>query len=457
MHSRSETTRPRERVAADVIHPNTLALPEVGRGSSTSADTIIMSSPPSNDGDDGAAAPTSTPTAGAPAANNNNNNNNNNSGNFFPSTSPSDVPSLLHLVCPPGSNLGAVLVNIDKKQESEMFVPGYAIVGRLLEGDTVAKQGGVQPGDILVAVNGAGFRRFKPDYNVTDAPLLEHSAASSVVELDHAVVEPGTAYEALLARIKSHKTAGESLTLTFERYAWDARPNAWGRFLSARDSNVIEAMQMIQTHETWKASTFPIPLHTSGLQQILRNKAVSEIDIDGATPDAPPTVYVHYAQLLQLQTGGTVTSDDVVQAFVIFTERMLSKAIDPRHPKTTQFIDLTGVSVTSGFRVDTLKKIYNVFEPNYPETLHKMVMYPVSSMVVRVFQTMRWLAPACLLYSVSQPFFGIAEVPLTHHCPSFSAFYSSPSLLPLLLSHKHTVIMIFLIGRHRQDNVGICQ
>ena len=74
----------------------------------------------------------------------------------------------------------------------------------------------------------------------------------------------------------------------------------------------------------------------------------------------------------------------MVSAFVIFTERMLAKNADARAPKTTQFIDLSGVSLSSGFRVDTLKKIYNVFEPNYPETLHKMVMYPVSSVGICV-------------------------------------------------------------------------
>jgi hypothetical protein len=85
-----------------------------------------------------------------------------------------------------------------------------------------------------------------------------------------------------------------------------------------------------------------------------------------------------------MQTAGEITAEDVVAAFVIFTERMLAKAKDPRNPKTCQFIDLSGVGITSGFRVETLKKIYKVFEPNYPETLFKMVMYPVSTLMVRI-------------------------------------------------------------------------
>ena len=45
-----------------------------------------------------------------------------------------------------------------------MFSPGYAQVGRLLDGDTVALKCGVNVGDCIVAVNGQGFRRFAPDY-----------------------------------------------------------------------------------------------------------------------------------------------------------------------------------------------------------------------------------------------------------------------------------------------------
>lgn len=51
-------------------------------------------------------------------------------------------------------------------------------------------------------------------------------------------------------------------------------------------------------------------------------------------------------------------------------------------------VDLSGVTITSGFRVDMLKMIYNVFEPNYPETLNKMVMYPVSNVLAKTARTL---------------------------------------------------------------------
>jgi len=51
-------------------------------------------------------------------------------------------------------------------------------------------------------------------------------------------------------------------------------------------------------------------------------------------------------------------------------------------------IDLSDITVTTGFRVESLKKIYSVFEPNYPETLYKMVMYPVSTMLGTTARTL---------------------------------------------------------------------
>lgn len=234
----------------------------------------------------------------------------------FYSTS-SSVPSILHVsFSDPKGSLGAQLVNCDKKATSEMFVPGYALVGRLLEGDTAAKQAGVQIGDVLVAVNGCGFRRFAPDYKKSDAIKL----SDLEVVLNHAVVEPGSGYDMLLAKIKAMKAAsvdgGDSMVLSMERWGWDAQPNSWGRFLAARDENVPDAMMMMQQHESWRTATFPITLNTPGLQKILREKAVSEIDVEFLS-EFPPTVYVNYGKLLEMQTAGEITADDVVSAFVM--------------------------------------------------------------------------------------------------------------------------------------------
>lgn len=303
-------------------------------------------------------------------------------------SSSSDQPKLLNVSfdSDPSGSLGAQLFHADKGSDEEMFLPGFAVVTKLIEGDTVARKAGVQPGDIIVAVNGQGFRRFHAEYTPDS---IEHLGDCTKVELDHRVVKAGSAYEDLLQAIKLVKgdTNGPPLVLTLERHDWDAPAHAYVRFLRARNGAVPAAMQMWQNHQAWKAKIFPIALKEDGLQAILQSKAVAEVHVDSSTTSLPPTVYVDYGKLLELQSTGQVSVDDVVSAFVIFTERMLRKSQDPRSPKTVQLIDLSDVSISSSFSTEIVRRIYDVFEPNYPETLHKMVFYPVSTITVR---SIRW-------------------------------------------------------------------
>lgn len=311
---------------------------------------------------------------------------------LFESTS-SEKPKMLTIsfASDPSGSLGAQLTNHDKGQTNEMFTPAYASIGRLLDGETVAKKAGVAVGDCIVAVNGEGFRRFKPDYDENDLEditagvegmAVEDSQTDEAKKLKATVVsgkKDGEAYAALLGKIKKVKKCADPkdpLILSLERYGWDSRVNSWPRFLTAREGDVPAAMQMIQTHEQWRETLFPIDLTNKGLQDILKAKAVSEVDVEHG--DLPPTVYVNYGKLKQLEDH---SPQDVVNAFVIFTEIMLSRSADPRAPRACQFIDLSGVTISSGFKVDILKQVYAAFEPNYPETLEKMVMYPVSRVV----------------------------------------------------------------------------
>ena len=291
----------------------------------------------------------------------------------------------------PGASLGAVLTNQDKGSPGEMFSPSYASIGKLVEGETIARTCGVKVGDCIVAVAGDGFRRFKADYDDDDLEDVTKdiegiSVEDNVVEEDAkerkgnvlSGLKEGEGYSALLGKIKEVKKAADPenpLVLALERYDWDARANAWPRFLTARDGDVPAAMAMMQEHEQWVESQFPIDLTNQGLQHVLKEKAVSMIDIENN--DLPPTVYVNFSKLQAMETDHS--PKDVVDAFVVFTETLLAMAPDPRRPRTSQFIDVSGASISSGLRVDILKQVYAAFEPNYPETLHKMVMYPVSS------------------------------------------------------------------------------
>lgn len=303
---------------------------------------------------------------------------------FVPSSN--EKPELLTISFEddPQGSLGAQLINCDKGEPFEMFSPGFAQIGRLLDGETVARKSGVRVGDVIVAVNGAGFRRFAADFDDSEVTNL---SKDSYIPNDNNVLHlgRGEAYDALLTKIKTIKSAGSPpLVLSLERYAWDAKVNSWPRFLKARDGDVPAAMKLLQDHENWKTRNLPMDLTRDGLQEVLRLKAVAEI-VDGESKGFPPAVYVNFAKL---QAMDSINFEDVSKAFVIFTEILLARAKDPRNPQVNQFIDTTGVGISSGLRTDLIRKIYDVFEANYPECLGKMVMYPVSNLLGKTIRQM---------------------------------------------------------------------
>lgn len=309
-----------------------------------------------------------------------------------------------------------------------MFLPGYASVGGLPDAasdtPTLANKFGVKVGDYIVAVNSEGYRRFPPDFPedeledlTTDMDLInlssiEEEAAdnddndnddSHDKDDDYSYKPPspeeqkrqlkgrvmqasstnhGEVYDKLLTKIrdvKAKKDPSDPLVISLERYMWDSRVHSWSRFLSARKGNVPEAMTMIQAHERWRNDFFPVDLTQPSVQKLMKAHAVSEVDIGEG--DHAAVVYIDFAKLQMMAVENSL---DVVQAFVVYTETLLSRSPDPRSPKTSQFVDLTGVNLKQGLRVNVLKKLYRTFEPNYPETLEKLVLYPVPKALVSV-------------------------------------------------------------------------
>lgn len=280
----------------------------------------------------------------------------------------SEQPSILSIsfASDPNASLGVQLSNHDNGLTNEMFLPGYASVGKMLDGDTLALQSGVKVGDYIVAVNSEGFRRFPPDFddeNLEDVTegldlinLSENTDATSEETeeekekkkiLKGRVIsgkKSGEIYEQLLNKIREVKSSSTPLHISMERYMWDSRVHSWSRFLSARNGVVPAAMTMIQGHERWRNEFFPIDLTEPSLQKVLKAHAVSEIDV-ADNEDIAAAVYIDFAKLQSLRAvdDSESLSLDVVKAFVVYTETLLARAPDPRRPKTCQFVDLTGV------------------------------------------------------------------------------------------------------------------
>lgn len=273
------------------------------------------------------------------------------------------------------------------KWSTKSILRSIPIKPRQLDGDTLARRSGVKIGDFIVAVNGEGFRRFPPDFEDTyledvteglDLINLTEGAEANIRGEDYenqrklkgrvvSCKKSGEAYDKLLGKIREVKSSMIPLHISMERYMWDSRVHSWSRFLSARNGIVPQAMTMIQAHERWRNEFFPIDLTEPILQKILKAHAVSEIDVAVADEeDIAATVYIDFAKLQNLRSmdDSEALSIEVVKAFVLYTETLLSKAPDPRRPKTCQFVDLTGVSIKQGFNVNILKKLYATFEPS---------------------------------------------------------------------------------------------
>ena len=276
------------------------------------------------------------------------------------------------------------------------------------------------PGDCIVAVNGEGFRRFAPDYeqntkidelrtnldgsmNISFDEEAEETDTNGIDETEEDIEETkkvkrlkyrvipsgmngGEAYNALIREIKEIKSENNPdnpLLLSLERYGWDSRVNAWPRFLLARNNDVPMAMKMMQDHEEWKKAMFPIDLRRPGLRVVLNSNIITEVEFENVLK--PPTVYVDFGKLINME-GTVAKANDILDSFVIHTELVLSRSSDPSRPKVSQLLDLSEVNVKN-LRTSLLKDIYEIFEANYPETLFKMVMYPVTKAVVRYIQS----------------------------------------------------------------------
>jgi hypothetical protein len=409
-----------------------------------------------------------------------------------------------------GGDHGGVVLDPTAAVMEYQFYPGYALVGGYTDDNDNDNDGPyrnvIRPGDMIIAINGRGFRRFAYQEGDEDEIEMEievntinntnsnntteitipppTNTMMAPVELDHAVVPPGTmAYRQLLEKIKAVQLASGDppLTLTLIRYDWDARPFAWRRFLLAaeavssstlssslsslsttisstttttpikKNNNVVpEALRRHQNHLQWRNETFPVDISSPGVQAIFSTRTIASIhrttnttddnedehengtDTSAATDTAAagdhhhhhnknnvavvPVVYVNYGRLLRLlEPAGTITATDVRHALLVVTEQMLAASCngggggDPRFPSVTLLIDVSSVSSSSQslssdgagaggsvtalstlfqptvLRVDLWRDLYRTFEPNYPETLHQLIVYPVNAVLVRCF------------------------------------------------------------------------
>jgi hypothetical protein len=102
----------------------------------------------------------------------------------------------------------------------------------------------------------------------------------------------------------------------------------------------------------------------------------------GQDQEGRPVVYISFRAFLD---GGAYDVDEVLDAYIYMIEQsVLPSMRDTSDGTWTVLIDVHGVNGPSSVPMSFLGKFNTVFESNYPERLHKTVIFPVPWIVQRI-------------------------------------------------------------------------
>ena len=132
--------------------------------------------------------------------------------------------------------------------------------------------------------------------------------------------------------------------------------------------------QMMVANEQWRAATLPIDVSGAEIQRVLKSGGVGAVKGAGGSS---PVLYVNLSEVQELvkQFAEGEGEEVIVNSFVLLAEGAMVSSEDPRLAKVSQIIDLGGMGLNLNTAI--LKRVYTVFEANYPECLDKFILFPV--------------------------------------------------------------------------------
>ncbi|KAL3915913.1 MAG: hypothetical protein SGILL_005421 [Bacillariaceae sp.] len=164
------------------------------------------------------------------------------------------------------------------------------------------------------------------------------------------------------------------------------------RFLKARNHNVAKATAMYQAHLDWRHDTMPMLEHEK--DRILETLATRKFYLlDSADADGRPVVVYCLRRFVQL--GYDVTAEE--KALIYLMEYQLIPRLDAsttnssssheqqQQQKYTALIDVSGIRSPP---LSFLTHVNGVMEANYPERLHRSILFPVPSLVQKMIRGM---------------------------------------------------------------------
>ena len=149
------------------------------------------------------------------------------------------------------------------------------------------------------------------------------------------------------------------------------------RFLKARSFDVNKASAMYESHEQWRKQTFPLP--KSECQKTLATRKfymLEHLDDEGR----PVIVYcLHRFMEMPYKV------EDEIKALIFLLEDQVLPRFGPSM-ETQQFTVLIDVSGIRSPPISFLQNVNVVMEANYPETLHRSIMFPVPYWLQKMIQ-----------------------------------------------------------------------
>jgi hypothetical protein len=152
------------------------------------------------------------------------------------------------------------------------------------------------------------------------------------------------------------------------------------RFLKAREFNEAKATAMLETHRQWRIDTLPI-VKTVEVQESLAKRRYYYLCQDEADR---PVIYIQFQRFMNEEHD----VDAEINAYLWLIENEVFSKMKEGGPQTcTVLIDVQGItSPPTAF----LTKFNAIFEANYPERLHKTVIFPVPWLLQTVIQGVLW-------------------------------------------------------------------
>jgi hypothetical protein len=146
----------------------------------------------------------------------------------------------------------------------------------------------------------------------------------------------------------------------------DVGPVDLQRFLKARKNDEAKATDMITKHLTWRADTLPI--EKAEIQESLDTRRYYYLCQDA---EDRPVVYIHFQRFMREKYD----ADIEIKAYIWLIENEIIPQMSEAGPQSwTVLIDVQGIRSPP---ISFLTKLNSVFEANYPERLHKTIMFPV--------------------------------------------------------------------------------